>query len=204
MVVGGLFGEFVGDAGVFLFSGAVQTIQDQEANDLRTRLAWQGPRDIPINAAKDTFKTSLQRFAGQRAKGVVCGAYAFDGALPAEPIFTDEAIRHSLTRAGWMIILDDPRFPMPTIDRSCAGGETVSINVRWDAPPRTREAGRALQSILNEVLLQNNDGPSAGSRGQPPSVDMQKSPTYPPSADTVVYFVARHPANPHPPKAKNR
>jgi len=203
MVALSLIGEFAGDAGVFLFSRAVQAIQDQESNDLRARLIWQGARDIAINASKDAFAMTLQRFAGQKAKGVVCGAYAFDGALPAEPTFTEEAIRQSLTGAGWMIILDDPRSPTPTIDHSCIGGETVSVDVRWDAPPRTREAGRALQVILNEVLLQNNDGPS-GSPAQPPSLDTQKLQAYPPAADTIVYFVARHPAYPHAPKAKNR
>ncbi len=160
------------------------------------RLIWQGPRDGLLYGAQDLFNERLKPFTGQTVATEVCGPQAFDqGGMPGEAMLAENALSRVLIHAGWKV--DLLRFP--TIIPGCAA-ETIFLGVRPDAPQRTRDAAVELQTILNEVLLQNNDGPSR----TPPPAGSGHWDGEPSAANIISITIGRHPLYPHPPKTKSK
>lgn len=160
---------------------------------LQERLVWQGPREILIWGARDLFAKRLKPFGKQVATTSICGPQAFVGGLPGEINFAENALSRVLIRAGWKV---DP-FPFPVILTNCAS-ETVFLGVRPDAPQETRDAAIELQSILNEVLLQNIGLPSH----TPPPIGTGHWDGEPTVADVISIRVGRHPLYPRLPTKK--
>jgi hypothetical protein len=102
MVVGGLIGEFVGDAGVFLFSGTLQTISDEEvakltkkANeaDERSKKLEQSNRQLAI------VQSGLDmRLEAERQKTARFQKEANDARLALENRVRTQGPRYSLLR----------------------------------------------------------------------------------------------------------
>jgi hypothetical protein len=142
MVVAGLIGEFVGDAGVFVFSGSLQSIQDEETNRIVDIF---GPRH-PERHAADIVKS----LTGLESTKI--DVYIEDvGDPPDSPEFKDSlktgsAVLRLLEAAhmnaeGWIL-------------NSCQGGHAEGLNVTlaWNANNNDRKiAQQVLDSFPHEL-----------------------------------------------------
>jgi hypothetical protein len=204
LVVASLIGEFLGDAGVFVFSEHLQFINDAEANVLREKLGgeigarlalekefiWQGPRDIPLLAAQGQFDTNLKAFVGQRFRISACeldltgGGPSPFGSTTADMINTVDALFEDLTHAGWQTAL-----PLPIMRRGI-GCISVGVAVHPDATPQTRQAAQALTSVLHDVLREHK-GKDVGTTAPTDFPPENQLP-----GDVIEVGVGRHLAHP--------
>jgi hypothetical protein len=172
LVVIGLIGEVIGDAGVYVFSEHLQSINDAEESALRRQVKseidarlklekeflWEGPRDVLIRSSQDMFKIALERFSGQKFKMSICtpdmpGPHVivpFDETARAA-----QAMRIVLYKCGWNVMpwpsLPSPFIPLTT---NACGSNGIFVAVKRNAPESTRAAGRALQELINKALSQ--------------------------------------------------
>ena len=163
LVVASLIGEFVGDAGVFLFSEHLQSINDTEENALRTRindeigarlvlereLRAQGPRWLLLEEATPNLVRRLAPFKDQRVVSLMCGT-----------LFSlNEEARMTFSVLVGDILFDGAKWKInnhatdPSRE-NCSMGTTpgIMILISSKAPPRVREAATALTQGLREVI----------------------------------------------------
>jgi hypothetical protein len=111
---------------------------------------WEGPRNIFVDEAHDTFNKHMRQFSGQAAISVVCGSQFFLRG-DQEIVLTAGSLNVALKEAGWNV---DNLHPA-TIDRDCPTiGEAVSVMVSQEAPKRTKDAAAKLLAVIDTVLSQ--------------------------------------------------
>jgi hypothetical protein len=192
LVMVGVGGELFMEAGVVLFSHSMQTIQDAEANELRTRLVWQGPRDIPIESAQALFDENLKKLTGQKFRLSVCKNDIPPGAAilgNEEIMLAANALGNVLGRSGWIGVAEPPRQPIAVLPLMVDSCSSVAIfpQLRADAPGSARDAVKALIVVLDSVLMEGLD----------PDIPITGlSSSLPP--DVIDIRVGRHPASPRP------
>jgi len=163
LVVASLIGEFLGDAGVFVFSEHLQSINDQEEEALRMRVKSeidariaheqevleQGPRDLMLSAKRsETLVNSLGQFKGQKVQIRKCQ-------------FNDKEAGDTATRltalfelARWDVSMHSPQWGESNclIDDPTASGIWIGIpNHRPE--PRTQEITQQLLQFFRNVPL---------------------------------------------------
>jgi len=120
------------------------------------RLIWEGPRDILLSDAEDSFRP-LNQFPGQKFRFSVCRSdinLTFGDVGLTEIGRTMLAIFEPLKRAGWKNVVMpglSQDLPFPYFADSCAS-VGVSVQTSDNAARLTRDAAKALQSIVNKAL----------------------------------------------------
>jgi hypothetical protein len=191
MVVVSLLGEFIGDAGVFLFSGHLQTISDGEYTTVRLRAAeleketlllrkqlrTQGSRAaLLMEVGSQERFVKIEPFRGQKIEIAQCGRQDNEATMAVITLMT-------LIRArGWIV---SPYNPFV----GCTTG--LRVVVRDNAPKSTLAAAKALGAVLNELELMP---PATAPFTQIPKPKPTEIPGWnPSSADTVMLVVLIHP-----------
>ena len=163
---------------------------------LQDLMRWEGPRSVLIDGAQDLFDKRLKPFGGQIISAGACSAQAFQPSgtvgMGTEVMDAAQSISRALTHAGWTLAPPFPRF-----GDNCAM-ETIIVEVRPGASQRTRDAAVELQSVINEVLLQDVPVPKNVSFWEI-DVPLFAHMFGELSADTIVILVGRHESRP--PKA---
>ncbi len=158
--------------------------------EIEERLIWEGPRDIPIENAKDLFSKRLRSFSGQLFVEEICGVTDMEPPR-GEKQYVAESISRALIQAGWKV----SPYPFSMYSAPCEE-EGITVLIRSRASKTTSDAASALQSVLDEVLLQNSKGPT---RAPSPPVVQGTSPLA--TEDIVDIWVGRHPLYPVKPQA---
>jgi len=207
MVAISLMGEFIGDAGVFLFSGTMQNIQDQEANDLRRRIEREidarlaiekrlmamGPRSTLLyGSSREKFVGHLLAFAGQKAELRICD-------LIPKNLFRPRASDETMQLAMILqyVLSHDAKWSVSQLaDDNCNGGG-VMLSVSHSAPQNTLDAVKALIEALNELPILTIGPAEITPRPPQPHVfdndTKQEVHFAPPGTDTLVITVLAHP-----------
>jgi hypothetical protein len=154
------------------------------------RLIWEGPRDILLSDAEESFKP-LRKFSGQKFRFSVCLADFNSGAMIAslgvtEVGRTEQAIFTQLRQAGWKPLAT--QTSLPYISNTCVS-VSVSVNPSKDATRSSRNAADALQSVLNQVLSDDNPVGGVGGWGR-----LMSSPD--PGPEIIDIHVGAHPVQP--------
>ncbi len=182
MVAISLVGEFVGDAGVFIFSGHLQTIADGEyaalnreagtarrdagkANEraaslekesakLNERIVEMGPRDLLFGPKQEAeFIKTLALVRGQKVQLREClNSARFD----QEVIRLSNRLEFLFRAAGWDIASNPSREVdegTPVWDSGCDGRRGIDVGTKSTASNRSIRAAAVLQEALGHVPL---------------------------------------------------
>jgi hypothetical protein len=197
MVALSLFGEFAGDAGVFVFSGRLQSIQDRESQSLRVQteqeiekrinlekiVVWEGPRYMPILWAEKQFRKELSAFPGQRFRVSVC---TMDFSPPSGDLRqteigqTWEAIEFVLHQAKWELA----GGRLEWMENNCLS-TSIAVRTPKEATKSTCDAALALQSALTVALSDLAFVYCDGTQWKPD-----------PGPDVIEIHIGKHPSRP--------
>jgi len=104
-------------------------------------------------------------------------------------VFAQNSLYLVLREIGWKHETPGNNVPQPILAPNCAA-ETIPVRIRKNSTKQARDAAIALQSVLNEVLVQSNSGLSGLSGVMFTEVE----------ANVLEVIVGRHPLYPHPDK----
>ena len=159
---------------------------EKETEQLRERFIEIGPREVPIKAAAKQFET-LRRFTSQRFRIAVCRVderrgVSVEDKIQDEVVGTVNALANVLVKsAGWEHVRQPnalPGFAFPDIERNC-NSERINVYTRERASDKTRVAGQALMSVINEAVSDNvqfvssNTGDNRKYQGQPDDTEQE-------------------------------
>jgi hypothetical protein len=168
MVALSLAGEFVGDAGVFVFSGHLQTINDGEyaalnkeaatqrlrAATLERELILSGPRKNRLTGGdRERFISLMKPFsdrASDSSRPTTAEVWVDISRPDEECRDLVKALTEALSKAEWQAIPAEKSKPFR---------EGIDVSLSADASPRTKQAASALTKALNDLGLQ---GPGKG------------------------------------------
>jgi hypothetical protein len=211
LVIIGVAGELVADGGIFLCSGHLQTIADQEiarlnlkaarfekdAADLQARnlqleeqILEQGPRDLLLYGKREEdFLNSIRQFAGQKVQIRICQSID-------EVRDTADRLTVLFGEAGWTVSPHSPEWGESNCgfvgpNEPAASGVWVGMP-NLHPTPTTRERSGELIRYLSEIPLATK-AHLVGIETVRANKSKQWISTYG-DADSIVVIVLEHPS----------